>query len=117
MSVAGLGSCGSRIRDLLLVVREDRIHLLELRRAGCCGLVRLATLRLELPDLALDLLDLLHHHLTQELRPQLRDRLDRTGATTALVGGDLVRSVVALVAHAIIIASVVAVTSPLGAKS
>jgi len=117
MSVSGFGSCGSRIRDLLLVVREDRVHLLELRRAGCCGLVRLATLRLELPDLALDLLDLLHHHLTQELRAQLRDRLDRTGATTALVGGDLVRSVVALVAHAIIIASVATVATPSDAKS
>ena len=99
MSVSGFGSCGSRIRNLLLVVREDRVHLLELLQTISSSLVRLATLRLELADLALDLLDLLDHHLAQQTRTELADRDDRTGATTTLVGGDLVRSVVALVAH------------------
>lgn len=62
----------------------------------------------ELPDLALNLADLLDHHLAQHLLAQLRHRHDRArtlGALAALVGGGLVRSVVALVAHAIIISS------------
>ena len=59
----------------------------------------------ELPDLVLNLADFLDHHLTQQLLTQLRDRQHRAGALAALVGGGLVRSVVALVAHAIIIAS------------
>ncbi len=59
----------------------------------------------ELPDLALNLADFLHHHLAQHLLAQLGDRQDRARTLATLVGGDLVRSVVALVAHAIIISS------------
>ena len=58
-----------------------------------------------LRDLALDLATLLDHHLAQQLLTQLGDRHDRTGTTRTLagVGGGLVCTVVALVAHAIII--------------
>ena len=59
----------------------------------------------ELADLALDLATFLDHHLAQHLLAKLGDRHDRARTTTTLagVGGGLVRSVVALVAHAIII--------------
>ena len=53
----------------------------------------------ELRQLALNLASLLHHHLLEELLAKHRDRHDRTGATATLVGGGLVRTVVALVAH------------------
>ena len=71
----------------------------------------------ELRHLALNLARFLQHQLLQHLLTQHGDRHDRTGATTTLVGGDLVRSVVALVAHAIIIASVATVATPSDAKS
>ena len=118
MSVSGFGSCGSRIRNLLLVVRENRVHLLELLQTISSSLVRLATLRLELADLALDLLDLLDHHLAQQTRTELADRDDRTGALATLVGGDLVRTVGSvLVAHAIIIQRQAIASTPSEAKS
>ena len=69
----------------------------------------------QLQHLAINLLQLLHHHLLQELLTQHPDRDDGARATTTLVvGGDLVRSVVALVAHAISIATSRPEASPLG---
>ena len=53
-----------------------------------------------LADLAVDLAQLLDHHLLEELLAQHGDRHDRTRALAGL-GGGLVCTVVALVAHAI----------------
>ena len=53
----------------------------------------------ELRHLAVDLLHLLDHHLAQQLLTQLGDGHDRTRTLATLVGGGLVCTVVALVAH------------------
>ena len=53
----------------------------------------------ELRQLALNLASFLYHQLLQHLLAKHRDRHDRTGATTTLVGGGLVRTVVALAVH------------------
>ena len=99
MSVVGSGSCGLGNRDLLLVVGEDRVQLVDLLEASSGDIVRLVLLAHDASALLLDLLDLLDHQLAQHRLANLRDRHDRLRATTALVGGGIVRSVVALVAH------------------
>ena len=57
----------------------------------------------QLPDLAVDLAQLLDHHLAQHLLTQLGDRHDRSRAATATlrVRGGLVRSVVVALAHGV----------------
>ena len=86
-----------RERDAQIVKRSLRIVEAILERVLALDHLR---------DLALDLATLLDHQLTQHLLAQLGDRHDRTRTTrtlATLVGGGLVCTVVALVAHAIII--------------
>jgi len=100
--------------DLRSVLLANRLEVGErlLRRKHLVTELTLATDQLQ--HLAIDLLQLLDHHLLQELLTQHPDRDDGARATTTLVGGDLVRSVVALVAHAISIATSRPEASPLG---
>jgi len=87
---------GLRLRIVLSADLAQTVELdarrVELREESALALE-------ELRQLALNLARFLQHQLLQHLLAQHGDRHDRTGATTTLVGGDLVRSVVALVAH------------------
>jgi len=101
------------------ILRPHHLEVVE----GSLGIVQLVLeLHLaleELADLAVDLAQLLDHHLPQHLLTQLGDRHDRTGTTRTLAGvrGVLVRSVVVALAHAIIIPSQDAASTTLANKS
>jgi hypothetical protein len=88
---------GAHLHAILV---ENALQLIELALVGLELARQLRIALEELRLLALELASLLDHQLLQHLLTQLRDRQNRTGALAALVGGGLVRSVVALVAHA-----------------
>ena len=98
-------SCGSVVDNSTLHLRSVlRAHDLEIveRSLRIVQLVLQLHLALDqLPDLAVDLAQLLDHHRLEELLTQLRHGLDRTGATRALarLGGGIVRSVDVALAH------------------
>ena len=102
-------SCGRFVDTSALDLRSVlRAHDLEIvkRSLGIVQLVLELHLALEeLPDLAVDLAQLLDHHLAQHLLTQLGDRHDRSRTTRTLagLGGGIVCTVVVALAHAIII--------------
>ena len=73
------------------LAQELRAKLLELGDRAGAGVrlrVRLGTLRLEAGELAVDALHLLGERSLEQIRLELRDRTNRTGATLAgAVGG------------------------------
>ena len=71
----------------------------------------------QLADLTVDLVHFLDHHFLHQLLTKHGDRHDRSRTLATLVRGDLVRSVVALVAHAIIIQRQAIASTPSEAKS
>jgi hypothetical protein len=71
----------------------------------------------KLSDSTLNLASFLDHHFLEKLLAKHTDRHDRTRPLATLVRGDLVRSVVALIAHAIIISSQAAYATPSGDES
>lgn len=99
-----------------------RAHDLEIVECGL-GIVQLVLeLHLaldQLPDLAVDLAQLLDHHLAQHLLTKLGDRHDRARTTRTLAGvrGGLVCTVVVALAHAIIIPSQATPSTTLAHKS
>lgn len=87
--------------QLRVELRERDTQVVELRLRGVEAILERVLALDQLRDLALDLATLLNHQLTQHLLTQLRNRHDRARTTRTLagVGGGLVCTVVALVAH------------------
>ena len=71
----------------------------------------------QLADLTVDLVHFLDHHFLHQLLAKHGNRHDRSRTLATLVGGDLVRFVVALVAHAIIIQRQAIASTGLAGKS
>lgn len=84
---------------LRVVLRESDLEIVELHLRGAQLILQLHLALEELADLALNLARFLDHHLPQQLLTQLGDRHDRTRTLATLVGGGLVRTVVARVLH------------------
>jgi hypothetical protein len=117
LRLCGACSCCSCSLHLRSVLSTHDLQVVELSARAEDLLLELRFRTDQLRDLALNLADFLDHHLLEELLAQHGDRHDRTGALATLVGGDLVRSVSVLVAHAIIIAIQAADATPSGDES
>ena len=81
----------------ILVTHDSVVFKLRLRDRQLILELRLQDEKLS--DSTLNLASFLDHHFLEKLLAKRSDRHDRSRAFATLVGGDLVRSVVALVAH------------------